>query len=510
MSKKNLVMLAIMDGYGIRNVVDGNAIANAKKPNLDKLFKEYPNTLIQASGEAVGLPEGQMGNSEVGHMNIGAGRVVFQSLTRVNIACREHKLTQLPAIHKAIEHAKENHSALHIMGLMSDGGVHSHIDHIIYLMQEAIKEGVEKVYVHSFLDGRDVPPKSAKEYLTKLNNARVEGCSLGVVSGRYYAMDRDKNYDRIQLAYDALVYGKAPVKDLLGGIDESYAEGVTDEFVKPYIVDPNATIKENDSVIFANFRPDRAIQISVSLTNPTEACGPKGALQNYKVFKNLDFVQMMLYSDKVKGDVAFGIQKLDNIYGEVISKAGLKQLRIAETEKYAHVTFFFDGGVDKEFPGADRILVASPKVATYDLQPEMSAYEVTDKVIAAIKSEKYDTIILNFANCDMVGHTTVFDAAVKAVETVDECVGKVAEAVKSVNGTLLLTADHGNADEIWDENHLPFSAHTTSPVPFLITRNDIELRETGNLGDIAPTMLQLLDIEQPAEMTGKSMIKRFK
>ena len=510
MSKKNLVMLAIMDGYGIRNVKDGNAIAAAKKPNLDRLCKEYPNTLILASGEAVGLPEGQMGNSEVGHMNIGAGRVVFQSLTRVNIACREHTLLQLPAIKKAVEHAKENHSALHIMGLMSDGGVHSHIDHIIYLMQEAKKAGVEKVYIHSFLDGRDVPPKSAKEYLTRINNARLEGCSLGVVSGRYYAMDRDKNYDRIQLAYDALVYGKAPVKDLLGGIDESYAEGVTDEFVKPYIVDPNATIKDNDSVIFANFRPDRAIQISVSLTNPTEANGPKGALQNYKEFKNLDFVQMMLYSDKVKGDVAFPIQKLDNIYGQVISEAGLKQLRIAETEKYAHVTFFFDGGVDREYPGADRILVASPKVPTYDLQPEMSAYEITDKVLDAIKSEKYDTIILNFANCDMVGHTTVFDAAVKAVETVDECIGKVAEAVKAVNGTLLITADHGNADEIWDENHLPFSAHTTSPVPLIITRKDVELRETGNLGDLAPTMLQLLGIDQPAEMTGKSMIKRFK
>lgn len=510
MSKKNLVMLVIMDGYGIRNVVDGNAIANAKKPHLDKLFKDYPNTIIQASGEAVGLPDGQMGNSEVGHMNIGAGRVVFQSLTRVNIACRENTLLSLPAIDKAIKHAKANNSDLHIMGLMSDGGVHSHIDHIIYLMNEASKAGVRHVYVHSWLDGRDVPPQSAKEYLSKVQAACLENVSLGVVSGRYYAMDRDKNYNRIQLAYDALVYGKAPVKGLLEGIDESYANGVIDEFVVPYIVDENARIKENDAVIFANFRPDRAIQMSVALTNPECAKSEKGNLENYKVFNNLCFVQMMLYSDLVKGDVAFGLQKLDNMYGDVIANAGLRQLRIAETEKYAHVTYFFDGGVDKELKGADRILVASPKVATYDLMPEMSAYEVTEKVVAAINSQEYDTIILNFANCDMVGHTTVYDAAVKAVEVVDECVGRVKDAVDSVGGTLLLTADHGNADEIWDEAHNPFSAHTTSPVPFLITNKNVELHETGNLGDITPTMLQLLGIPQPKEMTGRSMIKNFK
>lgn len=510
MSTKKLAMLVIMDGYGIRDEAYGNAIANAKKPNLDKLFKEYPNTLIEASGEAVGLPDGQMGNSEVGHMNIGAGRVVFQSLTRVNIACRENTLLKMPAIDKAIHHAINNNSDLHIMGLMSDGGVHSHIDHIIYLMNEAKKAGVKNVYVHSFLDGRDVPPQSAKEFLSKLDNACIDGVKLGVVSGRYYAMDRDKNYNRIQLAYDALVYGKAEVKEVLKGIDDSYAEGVTDEFVKPYIVCQDAMIKENDSVIFANFRPDRAIQMSIALTNPTLAVSDKGNLENYTEFNNLCFVQMMLYSDKVKGDVAFGVQQLDNIYGEVIADAGLKQLRIAETEKYAHVTFFFDGGVDKELPGADRILVASPKVATYDMQPEMSAYEVTEKVLEAIKSEKYDTIILNYANCDMVGHTTVYDAAVKAVEVVDECVGKVAEAVNKVGGTMILTADHGNADCVFDTDGNPFSAHTTAPVPFLITNKNVVLHETGNLGDIAPTLLQLLDIEKPASMTGKSMIKKIK
>ena len=514
MSQKKLVMLVIMDGYGIRENPDGNAIVAAKKPNLDKLFQKYPHTMIGASGEAVGLPDGQMGNSEVGHLNIGAGRVVFQSLTRVNIACRDQILDQVEAIDKAIHHAIENHSSLHIMGLMSDGGVHSHIDHIVYLMNKAVQRGVKKVYVHSFLDGRDVPPTSAKTYLTYLDQQRVKGVELGVVSGRYYAMDRDKNYDRIQLAYDALVRGEAPIKGLLEGIDESYQNNITDEFVKPYIVTKDSNIKENDAVIYANFRPDRAIQMSIAITNPTYARSEKSVLKNYIEFKNIDFVQMMLYSELVKGDIAFGLQELNNMYGDVIANHGLKQLRIAETEKYAHVTYFFDGGIDQSpaYTGSGKrdfkrgFSVPSPLVATYDLQPQMSAYEVTEKVVAAIKEEKYDTIILNYANCDMVGHTAVFDAAVKAVETVDECIGKVYEAVKGVGGTLIITADHGNADEIWDENHKPFSAHTTSPVPFLITNERITLRKTGNLGDIAPTMLELLEIEKPIQMTGKSMI----
>ena len=505
MSKKDLVMLVIMDGFGIRENTYGNAIAAAKKPNLDRIFAKYPHTLIQTSGEAVGLPEGQMGNSEGGHMNIGAGRVVFQSLTRVNIAVRDKTLDKMPAIHEAIEHAKKNHSALHVMGLMSDGGVHSHINHIIYLMNAAREAGVEQVYVHAFLDGRDVPPKSAKEYLKMLQDACYEGKKIGVVTGRYYAMDRDKNYDRTQLAYNALVYGDAPVKGLLEGIDESYAEDITDEFVKPYIVTKGSNIKENDSVIFANFRPDRAIQISTAITNPKAT-----ALTRYEEFKNICFVSMMLYSENVKGLVNFGVQKLDNMYGDVISERGLTQLRIAETEKYAHVTYFFDGGVDKELKGETRILIPSPKVATFDLKPEMSAYEVTDYVLKAIESKEFDTIILNYANCDMVGHTAVFDATVKAVETVDECVGKVYDAVEKVGGTLIITADHGNADEVFDENNQPFSAHTTNPVPFLITRTDVILRETGNLGDITPTMLELLNEPQPVEMTGHSMIKGYK
>ena len=503
MSKKNLVMLAILDGYGINNNEVGNAIYHAKKPNLDRIFKTYPYTEIGASGEDVGLPDGQMGNSEVGHMNLGAGRIVYQSLTRVNIAVRDDKLASMPAIEKAFNHAKVNDGAVHIMGLMSDGGVHSHIDHIVYLMKKAKEYGVKQVYVHSFLDGRDVPPQSAKEFLQVIKDNLTEGISAGVVSGRYYAMDRDKIYERVQLAYDALVYGKAPVKDLLGGIDESYANGVTDEFVVPYIVDSNAYIKENDSVIFANFRPDRAIQISLGITNPS-----KTTLTNTKEFNNICFVQMMLYSEDVKGDVCFGLQTLDNLYGEVISQNGLKQLRIAETQKYAHVTYFFDGGADKEIAGSNRILIDSPKIETFDMMPEMSAYQICDRVLKEIESEEYDTIILNFANCDMVGHTAIMDATIKAVEVVDECIGKIEEAVKKVGGTLIITADHGNADMLVNELGLPHTAHTTNPVPFCILKEGLELHETGNLGDVAPTMLELLGVEIPKDMTGKSMIKK--
>ena len=506
MSKK-LVMLAILDGYGISERIDGNAIAAAKTPVMDKLMATYPNTLIQASGEDVGLPEGQMGNSEVGHMNIGAGRVVYQSLTRVNIAMRNNELDKVEAIDKAINNAIKNDAKLHIMGLCSDGGVHSHVKHMVYLLEKAVERGVKEVVVHCFLDGRDVPPKSAVLYLKQIQDKvnEIGHSKIGVVSGRYYAMDRDKNYDRVQLAYDALVYNDAPVKELYQGINESYEEGVTDEFLVPYIASTDSNINDNDSVIFANFRPDRAIEIATAITNPSMT-----TLKNTKEFNNLTFTCMMLYSDNVKGDIAFPVQKLDNIYGDVISKAGLTQLRIAETEKYAHVTFFFDGGVDKEIAGATRILVNSPKVATYDLQPEMSAYEVCEKAVEAIKSEKFDTIILNFANCDMVGHTTVFDATVKAVEAVDECMGKIYEAVQSVGGDLIITADHGNADKLLDENGKAFSAHSTNPVPFILCREDVELKDGGNLGDITPTMLQLLGIAQPAEMTGKSMIKNFK
>lgn len=502
---KNLVMLVILDGYGINPVREGNAIAHAYKPNLDYLFSTYPNTLLGASGEDVGLPAGQMGNSEVGHLNIGAGRIVYQSLTRVNIAVREKTLDKVYEIDKAINNAINNDSKLHIMGLLSDGGVHSHLNHILYLLENAVKRGVKEVVVHAFLDGRDVPPKSALTYLEQLQNKidEVGNSKIGVVSGRYYAMDRDKNFNRVQLAYDALVYNQAPVKDVYRGIHESYENNVTDEFVVPYIVSNNSNIEDNDSVIFANFRPDRAIEISTCLTNPDLV-----PINNKKYYKNLTYTCMMLYSENVLGDIAFELQELNDTYGEVISRAGLKQLRIAETEKYAHVTYFFDGGEDKNIEGATRILIPSPKVATYDLLPEMSAYQVCERVIKEVEEQNFDTIILNFANCDMVGHTTVFDATVKAVETVDDCVGQIYRAVQKVNGTMIIMADHGNADKIFDEEGHPFSAHTTNPVPCIITKFGLELRDGGNLGDIAPTMLELLGLHQPLAMTGKSLIKK--
>ena len=505
MEKKNLVMLAIMDGYGLSDKTEGNAIYTAKKPNLDKLFKEYPNVQLGASGEDVGLPDGQMGNSEVGHLNIGAGRIVYQSLTRVNIAVKNDTLFTMPAVQKAVENCKKNNGKLHIMGLLSDGGVHSHLDHILYLLEKGVQANIKEVVVHAFLDGRDVSPKSAQGFFEKLDAKikEVGNSKIGVVSGRYYAMDRDKNWNRTQLAYDSLVYNQAPVKDLYEGLKQSYAQDVVDEFVVPYIVNEDSNINDGDSVIFANFRPDRAIQISQAITNPTTT-----KLNNIKEFKDLTYACMMLYSDDVKGDVIFGIQKLDNMYGDYIASLGLKQLRIAETEKYAHVTYFFDGGVDKDLKGATRILVPSPKVATYDMQPEMSAVEVCDKVVDAIKSEEFDTIVLNFANCDMVGHTAVFDATVKAVETVDTCIGRVYEAVESVGGTLVIIADHGNADQLVDVDGTPFSSHTTNPVPCIITKKGLELREGGNLGDVVPTMLELMGLSQPQEMTGKSLIKK--
>ena len=500
---KNLVMLCIMDGYGITDVIKGNAIYAAKKPNLDFLTSQYPHTILGASGEDVGLPDGQMGNSEVGHANIGAGRIVYQSLTRVNIAVRNDTLMQMDAIKKSVDHALKNNSKLHIMGLLSDGGVHSHINHILYMLEKAVKAGVKEVVVHAFLDGRDVPPKSALTYLDMLQEKvnEVGHSKIGVVSGRYYAMDRDKNWNRSQLAYDALVYNKAPLKEFHKGINESYDEGVTDEFVVPFIASSESNINDGDSVIFANFRPDRAIQISTALTNLEMT-----KIENGHVFKDLVYVCMMLYSENVKGDIVFGLQELNNTFGDYMAELGKKQLRIAETEKYAHVTFFFDGGVDKELPGEDRILVNSPKVATYDLKPEMSAYEVCDKVVEAIRKDYYDTIILNFANCDMVGHTTVFDATVRAVETVDECVGRIYKEIEAIGGVLVIIADHGNADKLLDEEGRPFSAHSTNPVPCIITKKGLELRSGGNLGDVVPTMLELMNLEQPKEMTGKSLI----
>ena len=504
---KRPVMLIIMDGYGLAEASKGNAVSLAKQPNLERIFKEYDTKTLEASGEAVGLPEGQMGNSEVGHMNIGAGRIVWQSLSRINNAIKTGEFKTNEAIVEAIERAKKNNKKFHIFGLCSDGGVHSHTSHIIAIAKLAHELGIKDVYYHAFLDGRDVAPKSAAIYLKKIvDEGKVRVATVG---GRYYGMDRDKNYDRIQVAYDAMTVADAPFfADPFAGIEASYKEEITDEFMKPFVSDKNGMVESGDSVVFANFRPDRAIQISTCISNPNGIVyNPEKAyrMNLEHAPKDVFFVSMMKYADSVKGPLAFGLQKLDNLFGDVVSKAGLKQLRIAETEKYAHVTFFFDGGADREIPGADRILVNSPKVATYDLQPEMSAYEVCDKVVKAIESKKYDCIILNYANCDMVGHTGVIEAAVKAVEAVDECVGRCVNALDKVGGVALITADHGNAEKLIDEEGKPFTAHTTNLVPVVVTDKNVKLRN-GILSDIAPTLLELMGVEVPSEMTSKSLL----
>ena len=505
--KKRPVMLIIMDGYGLAPACDSNAVSMAKKPNLDRIFSEFDTKILNASGDAVGLPEGQMGNSEVGHMNIGAGRVVRQSLSRINYDIKTKEFNNNEAILNAIANAKKNNKKFHILGLCSDGGIHSHTSHIIAIAKLAHENGINDVYYHAFMDGRDTSPTSGKGFLEKII---TEGnVKVATVGGRYYGMDRDKNFDRIQLAYDAMTVAKGEyIENALEGVQKSYDNGKTDEFIIPFVSNKNGMIEEGDSVVFANFRPDRAIQISTALSNPEGIVyNPEKPykLDTTKGPKSTFFVSMMKYADQVKGELAFGLQTFDNLYGEVISKAGLKQLRIAETEKYAHVTFFFDGGAEKQYEGADRILVNSPKVATYDLQPEMSAYEVKDKVIEAIESKKYDTIILNFANCDMVGHTGVIPAAVKAVEAVDDCVGQVIAALDKVGGVALITADHGNAEKLLDENGKPYTAHTTNPVPVVVTDKNIKLRD-GVLSDVAPTLLELLGLEVPKDMTSKSLI----
>lgn len=504
---KKPVTLIIMDGYGLAAPNSTNAVSLAKKPNLDRIFKTYDTKKLDASGEAVGLPEGQMGNSEVGHMNIGAGRIVWQSLSRINNAIKTGEFDKNEAIVEAITKAKNNHKKFHIFGLCSDGGVHAHTAHIIAIAQLAHKLGVKDVYYHAFLDGRDVAPTSAADYLKKIvENGQVK---VATVSGRYYAMDRDKNYDRIQVAFDAMTKGEAPYfEDAFAGIQASYDEGITDEFMKPFVADKNGMVESGDSVVFANFRPDRAIQIATCISNPSGIV--YNAEKPYRMNlenapKDVFFVSMMKYADSVQGPLAFPLQKFDNLFGDVVSKAGKKQLRIAETEKYAHVTFFFDGGADREIVGADRILVNSPKVATYDLQPQMSAIEVCDKVVDAIHTNQYDCIILNFANCDMVGHTGVVEAAVKAVETVDTCVGRVVDALDEVGGVALITADHGNAEKLADENGNPFTAHTTNLVPVVITDKNVKIRD-GILSDIAPTLLELMGVEVPVEMTSKSLL----
>ena len=525
------VILCIMDGYGLAPASSGNAISQAKKPHLDAIFKEYPYTTIKASGEAVGLPDGQMGNSEVGHLNIGAGRIVYQSLTLINKAVKDGAFFKNEKYLDAMNHAKKHHSHLHIFGLMSDGGVHSHVNHICAIIKMAKQQGLDDVFVHAFMDGRDVDPQSGVKYLDMVQKTMdEEGIGhIASISGRYWAMDRDKNFDRIDVAYKVMVdhEGKS-FTDYHAYLKEQYeylptiGKESSDEFVTPaYNANVDGRIKDDDAIIFMNFRPDRAIQISTLFTNPyfyehpsLKADGTP-AFKPYvpsHVLKNIFYVCTMKYADSVKGEIAFALPKTDNVLGEFLADHGYHQLRIAETEKYAHVTFFFDGtknydGVERpELKNCRRVLINSPKVATYDLKPEMSAYEVTDALINELNKGDLDVVIVNYANCDMVGHTAVIPAAIKAVETVDECVGRVFDWTQKHGGVMIIIADHGNAEKELDEHGNPFTAHTTNVVPCCITKKGLTLREDGKLSNIAPTIIELLGDKAPKEMDEPSMI----
>ncbi|MFD1739401.1 2,3-bisphosphoglycerate-independent phosphoglycerate mutase [Bacillus salitolerans] len=509
---KKPVALIILDGFALRDEKSGNAVAHAKKPNFDRYWNQYPHQTLMASGEAVGLPEGQMGNSEVGHLNIGAGRVVYQSLTRVNVAIREGEFGRNETFIEAMNHVKKHGTNLHLFGLLSDGGIHSHIQHLYALLKLAASEGIKNVYIHGFLDGRDVGPQTAKTFIEDLQK-KIDEIGVGEIatlSGRYYSMDRDKRWERVEKAYKAMVYGEGPTyTDPLECVNDSYQNGIFDEFVIPSVITrkdgtPVQTIMDNDGVIFYNFRPDRAIQISNTFTNEDFRSFDRGAGHP----KNLHFVCLTHFSETVQGYVAFKPTNLDNTLGEVLSQHGLKQLRIAETEKYPHVTFFFSGGREHPFPGEERILIDSPKVATYDLMPQMSAYEVTESLLKEIELDKHDVIILNFANPDMVGHSGMLEPTVKAIEVVDECLGKIVDAVIEKGGVSIITADHGNADEVITLEGNPMTAHTTNPVPVIVTKEGVQLREDGILGDLSPTILDLLNIPLPTEMTGKTLIKK--
>jgi len=504
------VALIVLDGFGLREAVHGNAIAQAKKPVFDKLWATYPHVKLQASEESVGLPKGQFGNSEVGHSNIGAGRILYQDLTRVTKDVENGDFFKNPVLVGAVNHAKHHNSTLHLLGLASDGGVHSHINHLIALLKLALQAGLTRVFVHAVTDGRDVSPTSGIEYIRTLEKEMKD---LGVgriatVVGRYYAMDRDNRWERTERAYRALVYGEGVhARSAVEAVQNSYNEDVTDEFIKPAVmVDANdvpvGLIQNDDAVIMFNFRPDRAIQISRVFTNQDFRefdRGPK--------FPKVHYVCMTKFSELVGGDVAYKPVNLDNTMGEVLAQHGLTQLRIAETEKFPHVTYFFSGGREEQFPGEERVLIPSPKVATYDLQPEMSAYGVAEAAAARMKTGEIDVMILNFANADMVGHTGILEAAIQAVEAVDTCLGTVMDAIEQVGGVALITADHGNADIMIDDDGNVCTTHTTSLVPLVVTKPGVTLRE-GVLADLAPTMLDLLGIEPPAEMTGKSLIAR--
>lgn len=510
---KKPVVLCIMDGFGYNPSDYGNAIVAAKTPRLDEIFQNNPMTYIGASGMDVGLPDGQMGNSEVGHTNIGAGRVVYQELTRITKSIQDGDFFQNEAFLKAIENCKQNDSALHLIGLLSDGGVHSHNTHLYALLEFAKRNGLKKVFVHALLDGRDVPPASGVEYIAQLENkmSEIGVGKIATVMGRFYAMDRDNMWDRVGMAYNAMVNREGistdsavdAVKKSYETIDED-GKNLTDEFVMPTVCDGGAPISSNDSVIFFNFRPDRAREITRTFVDPNFNGFER------KAFFPLCYVCMTQYDAQMPNvDVAFKPEALTNTMGEYLSKLGKTQLRIAETQKYAHVTFFYNGGEEKTYPGEDRILIDSPKISTFDLKPEMSAYEVCDAACEQILSGKYDVVILNYANCDMVGHTGIFDAAVKAVEAVDTCVGKLTDAVMQMDGVILITADHGNADKMYEDDGSPFTAHTTNPVPLVVVGKACKLKQSGGrLCDLSPTMLDIMGIEQPKEMTGVSLIEK--
>lgn len=507
--KNKLTMLMILDGFGENSNKDGNAVELANTPNIDKLMKTYPTTDVYTSGLNVGLPDGQMGNSEVGHTNIGAGRIVYQELTRITKSIEDGDFFSIPELSEAIENCKRNHSKLHVIGLLSDGGVHSHMRHLYAVLELAKRKDFEDVYVHCFMDGRDTPPASGENYILKLEEKMKEKGvgKIASISGRFYSMDRDKRWNRVQKSYDALVNGIGEKSNTaISAIESSYQKEIFDEFIEPTVIcngdTPIATISDNDSVIFFNFRPDRAREITRTLVDKE--------FNEFETKKmNLYYVCFTRYDDTMPNvQVAFKPTTLENTFGEYVSKKGLNQLRIAETEKYAHVTFFFNGGEEKQYEGEDRILVPSPKVETYDLKPEMSAIEVTDKVVEAINSKKYDTIILNYANPDMVGHTGNLEAAVKAIETIDECVQRVIDAINAQNGVLLITADHGNAEQMIDyKTGEPHTAHTTNPVPLILVGMPDNIKiKSGKLADLAPTMLDIMQLEKPTEMTGESLL----
>ena len=505
------VLLIILDGFGCRHPDSFNAIACAHKPNWDRLWQAYPHTLIQASEAAVGLPAGQMGNSEVGHLNIGAGRVVYQEFTRIDRAIHNGNFFLNLALKDTVAQVKERGTALHILGLLSDGGVHSHETHIHAMLEMALKEGLDKVYVHAFLDGRDTPPKSADLYLRRMQEKidALGGGRIASISGRYYGMDRDRRWQRVKAAYDLLTLGRGEftAKDAVEGLYMAYSRGETDEFVKATTIVPTGQeavrMQDGDAIVFMNFRSDRARQITRTFIEPDFAEFEREAKP-----KLSRYCTLTSYSDDFDVEVAFPPERIRNGFGEYIANQGLRQLRIAETEKYPHVTYFFNGGEETVYPGEDRVLVNSPDVATYDLKPEMSAYEVTDKLVEAIQSRRFDAIICNFANTDMVGHTGVFEAAKKAVEVVDECLGRAVEAMQAIGGEVLITADHGNAENMMDTSRgQPHTAHTVNLVPFLYVGRPAQIAEKGALEDVAPTLLRMMGLPQPMEMTGHPLIQ---